>query len=531
MTATTHDPLVGVTRGTVAEAIAYAEGRGAKRLPDVETYVAELWRLCAIAHLDATLLFGQAADETRTFTSPYWIRYGNPAGIGALETLDRPGDITYVGGTFTAATAAQAHVVHAYLYAVGPVPAGHPLAPFVPLDPRYDAVIAAGYAGRATSLAYLSGRWAANPNYAAQIVAHVNLAFSMTDRPTPTEATMPTTTKPKLNMTKGLIPYPPVRVELANKVENVGVNRLGKRLDRGDNWHRGLTGRSVFGNAVAWLNLPTTRGQTDYYIDHITGEMVRMLQFGFADDWTPWAQGPWSWTEASPDALAFMNLYEARRKIDVNVWNSDLKSIEIDGDDEWISPACKKTMIEYSAAHWHDLGVRHDQAPIGPDGITVMFSHREGCGVSYKKCAFSVVWEYINSDEFIGAVRDRMESYQTGKAVPLIEPSVGDKPVPVAYATLQRPHFVDRTDKAWVDAGGTRFLLVTDQYRAIRATPRLQYGYPDAPRVGPNLAPGEDAQINFVFEEGGEVYGLSAFGTRFLLKDFERVSDLPAKAA
>ncbi len=364
-------------------------------------------------------------------------------------------------------------------------------------------------------------------NYAATICSIINRMPLAAAKGTSVATSLPT----KLNMTKGLIPYPLVTVRLANKVENVGVNALGKRMDRGDCWHRGLTGRSVFGNAVDWLNAPTTRGQTDYYIDHITGAMVRMLRFGFADDWTPWAQGPWDWSAASPDAIAFMNLYEAKRSIGVSVWNSDLKSLEIDGDDEWISPACKRTMIEYSAAHWHDLGVHHDQAPVGPDGITVMFSHREGCGVDYKKCAFSVVWDYINSDEFLGSVRDRMEAYQTGIAVPIVKPDLGDVPIPVKYAPLQVPDWINRTDKAWIDAGGTRFLLVTDQYRAIRATPRLQYGYPDSPRVGPDVKPGEDAQINFVFEADGEVYGLSYFGTRFLLKDFERVSDSPAKAA
>jgi hypothetical protein len=59
--------------------------------------------------------------------------------------------------------------VHLFLYAAGPVPPGHPLAPYVPLDPRYEAALAAGRAGSASSLADLTGRWAADPDYAERV--------------------------------------------------------------------------------------------------------------------------------------------------------------------------------------------------------------------------------------------------------------------------------------------------------------------------------------------------------------------------
>jgi hypothetical protein len=65
--------------------------------------------------------------------------------------------------------AARAHLVHLFLYAAGPVPRGHLLEPYVALDPRYEAALAAGRAGSAGNLADLTGRWATDPDYAERV--------------------------------------------------------------------------------------------------------------------------------------------------------------------------------------------------------------------------------------------------------------------------------------------------------------------------------------------------------------------------
>ena len=59
--------------------------------------------------------------------------------------------------------------MHLYLYAVGPIPSDHLLAPYVGLDPRYEAARAAGRAGSAQRIADLAGRWAVDPAYAEKI--------------------------------------------------------------------------------------------------------------------------------------------------------------------------------------------------------------------------------------------------------------------------------------------------------------------------------------------------------------------------
>lgn len=190
MAFTTNDPIAAPSRGSVTQALAYAKKRNAQRFDEVERYVNEVYRLCQLPEIgfDFSLVFGQWCDETGVGTTAFWRNQLNPAGIGALETTANPGQITYVGKTYAnGEESARAHLVHLYVYAKGSIPSGHSLYPYVALDPRYDAVIKAGYAGKATTLGYLSGRWAANPNYANQIVNHCKAAFDTASDTTMTD--------------------------------------------------------------------------------------------------------------------------------------------------------------------------------------------------------------------------------------------------------------------------------------------------------------------------------------------------------
>ncbi len=154
------DRLLGPPRGRPEDVLAFAEATGVLRLADVRDYVAEVYRLAPLAGLDPALVVAQSAHETGFWRSAAWRDHLNPAGLGVTG----PGvpSPVWTGG----ADAARAQIVHLYLYAAGQVPAGHPLAPYVALDPRYDAAIAAGRAGAAPTLAALTGRWATDPAYA-----------------------------------------------------------------------------------------------------------------------------------------------------------------------------------------------------------------------------------------------------------------------------------------------------------------------------------------------------------------------------
>lgn len=75
-------------------------------------------------------------------------------------------------------------------------------------------------------------------------------------------------------------------------------------------------------------------------------------------------------------------------------------------------------------------------------------------------------------------------------------------------------------------ADGTPFFFVSDRVRATRATPRLQMAHSDAKRVGPDLKPGEEFDVQWIFvSDDGEPYYVTPYYTRIKAADTERVSD------
>jgi N-acetylmuramoyl-L-alanine amidase len=160
---TPSDALLGPPRGSAAQIIAVPMVAAASRPDDLRTYLAEVYRLAPQVGLDPAIVVAQSALETGWWQSAAWTDHLNPAGIGVTG----PGvaSPSWQNG----ADAARAQLVHLYLYAVGPIPAGHPLSPYVPLDPRYEAALSADRAGSARHIADLSGRWAADPHYGEKI--------------------------------------------------------------------------------------------------------------------------------------------------------------------------------------------------------------------------------------------------------------------------------------------------------------------------------------------------------------------------
>ena len=158
-----EDALLGPPRGSPTQVLAAALRAGAERPDELWRYVAEIYRLAPQVGLDPAIVIAQSAHETGWWQSLAWAEHLNPAGIGVT------GDDVTSPSWQSGADAARAQLVHLYLYAVGPIPSDHPLAPYVELDPRYDAALAAGRAGSAVSVADLAGSWATDPDYAAGI--------------------------------------------------------------------------------------------------------------------------------------------------------------------------------------------------------------------------------------------------------------------------------------------------------------------------------------------------------------------------
>lgn len=172
------DPLLGPVRGSPEQVLAIAGSRGTARSREVEAFVREVYRLAPLTGLDPAIVIAQSALETGFWTSPLWRDHLNPAGIGI--TGDDSPSATWASG----AEAARGQIVHLYLYAVGEIPADHPLAAYRSLDPRYDAALSANRAGVAKTVADLTDTWAADPNYASSIARVGNELFIET----PTDA-------------------------------------------------------------------------------------------------------------------------------------------------------------------------------------------------------------------------------------------------------------------------------------------------------------------------------------------------------
>lgn len=82
-----------------------------------------------------------------------------------------------------------------------------------------------------------------------------------------------------------------------------------------------------------------------------------------------------------------------------------------------------------------------------------------------------------------------------------------------------------------VVAAGTRWFWVGDRVRTKTATGRFQRASKDAVRVGPDLKPGDEFDLDWVTDYEGAVWGYTPYGTRIFLADVDRISDMKGDQA
>lgn len=168
----------GESRGSPDAIIEWAVAKGCNRPDFVADYVREVYYLAPRAGIRAEVVIAQSIAETSVDGVPwksYWFtERGNVAGIGIT------GDPAQNNATPVmpdGANAGRLHLTHLSLYVFGVnVPAI--LGPYVELDYRWDAAVAAGYAGVADTLDDLSGRWAVSLTYGSLIAQRLNLMAS-----------------------------------------------------------------------------------------------------------------------------------------------------------------------------------------------------------------------------------------------------------------------------------------------------------------------------------------------------------------
>jgi uncharacterized protein YraI len=164
--------IMGPARGSVAEALSYARQRGALRMDQVTLYVNEIYRLAPQIGFDPALLVAQSALETNYWRSDWWVTRLNPAGIGINgDPAQEAASGNFASGTMSA----RAQIAHMHAEVIGnrsPLPAI-----LQGVDPTYQRVFAAGWAGTIVTLEDLSGTWAMDPQYHEKIIVRAIAIF------------------------------------------------------------------------------------------------------------------------------------------------------------------------------------------------------------------------------------------------------------------------------------------------------------------------------------------------------------------
>ena len=142
-----------------------ARSTGSKRLDEVERYVTEVYRVAPQLGFDPALIVAQSALETGYWKSDWWELRLNPAGIGITGHPEQENaSPTFANGTM----AARAQLAHMHAEVYGNARTLPQILQGV--DPTYQRVFEAGWAGTIRTLEDLSGTWAVDPNYHLKIV-------------------------------------------------------------------------------------------------------------------------------------------------------------------------------------------------------------------------------------------------------------------------------------------------------------------------------------------------------------------------
>ena len=145
--------------------LAWVEDHTVERRSDVLLFLASAFGECRDRGVNPDVLVGMSHLETGGWTSMRWRDHGNPGGIGAT-------DDGAIGHSFPdGLIAARAMAVHLVAYARG---RDDRIADWIPLDPRYSAVEAAGFADSVRTLAGLgNGKWATDPRYDRKVASRI----------------------------------------------------------------------------------------------------------------------------------------------------------------------------------------------------------------------------------------------------------------------------------------------------------------------------------------------------------------------
>lgn len=166
--------MVGPVRGSASEAIAFARRAGSKRMDEVTLYITEIYFRAPQIGLDPALLVAQSALETNYWRDDWWDLRLNPAGIGITgNPWQNNASPTFANGMI----AARAQLAHMHAEVFGN---RQPLPPVLQgVDPTYQRVFEAGWAGTIVTVDDLAGTWAVDPQYGIKIITRAREIFRL----------------------------------------------------------------------------------------------------------------------------------------------------------------------------------------------------------------------------------------------------------------------------------------------------------------------------------------------------------------
>lgn len=526
MTVTKDTPLVGPAEGSPVQAFACV-GMGHVREDDIQSYLAELFRLAPLVGLNPLILAAQSAHETGFWSSYWWAHRLNPAGIGITGD---PAQNQASGTWKTGTDAARAQIVHMGAYVLGDTGVRtSPLREFIELDPRYSAVLQAGYGGTVKKIGDLgSGVWATDPEYAAGLCRHANAILSMKgETPVPTNEI-------------GQIPKPPVWIQHTHGVE--GQSRYAGSVPRDIHGSATHTMVGTLLGTNSWFQSPVALGLTDYGIggpwdgDEWNGVVIEWIDPSWAV--SPYANGVVG--KARPafgDAARYIDAFGIEPAI-----NAGLRSIEHSdaGQPQRDRPWAGQVDMSCLLKAW----IHVTQAGQTPETFDWHVYHAE-TGTDHAGCPGA--WFWANADVVCARVVEIANAYlhrdmPLGRPLTIVHPPdwTGDRvPTPAEYWAAKDPaptpvpaptptpepqptpvptpapapkwakpipppdfegmDVLDKSQKAWVAAEHT--------YTVVQEAPRLRTANRNAPPVRHPLAVGARFHAPWQVHGGGFIKG------------------------
>jgi N-acetylmuramoyl-L-alanine amidase len=461
-------PTTGInhSKATKEAALAHARSRGAQKWSDVVELFDTFWLLGPKLNIRPEVPYGQWCDETATGTSWYWINHLNPGGLR----------ITYAGEqsrTWQNGTQAALGMLHRLcLYIHGSVPEWFNYAE--QYDPMPEKVAEAGYLGVAKKLSDLSGRWATNPKYAAQIVDHLNLAFptgaDVADRVTP-----PTTPAPSPDVPKSPYPAPPVQISLipyanANRPKlempspsYVTVHEVGNMSPGADEeMHRRFTHN---GGGPSQVSFHFVVGPT---------QVIQLLPL----DEAAWHASDGYYGTGNRDSIAI-------ETIQIGDFNKTLWNLA------WLINEINTNPNRFASNHRRSWDMSNDR----------IVQHNTWAP-DKKNCP-----QFIRDRGLWPTLMQRVDIWEAQVTAP-VAPQYAR---PVKYFWLEKDEAAKGLDREINDVPVHYLPLV---YTAVQETPRRQATGTNRKIIGPPIKVGETFRADYVYRSGRETFVLTPHGTR-----------------